>query len=431
MATVRIPNPEDDKVEIVVERTGVSLDTWADYAINSDFFTPTDGWSFTLGDGRAETIPQFIVAGDKIQIFVNGLPQCTGYVDSVDPHAEKGGGSTWTVQGRDLLAQAVDGCIDPRNQFKPSMTLGDVVDKALGPFFEGIIFTTDNAENVNVMTGQTKGKKYSKTTTTKRGKQRGGKVLKGYDVDMLKPHPSEGAFAFAQRIANRHGLWIWLAGDGQSVIVGHPRIEPGQCEVLLSLTRTVANSQQNNIVSGGTKVDLTDQPSCIIADAASGGGTFGRSKTIARMVNPLTGYDIDGNLQPSVAKVFENYTAGVTEVEHEGYPVLRNFTPIGIARPLWLHDEESHTIEELEGFIRREMSTRLRKAVVGRYRVEGHGQIVDGAFVPWAIDSQVHVKDDQSGVDEVMWIQARTFHRGRTGGTYTDLTLIRLSSLEF
>ncbi len=426
------PSPEDDIVEISCRRTGKAVSNWSSYECSSNFFAATDGWSFTVGNENIQKVREAASVGDRIQIKVNGLVQCTGFIDSAHPRAEVGSGSVWTFEGRDLLAPAVDGCIDPRTQIKPSMTLQDVLEASLSPFFPGSIkFTEDNLANLNVMTGQTKGEKYSKTTVTKRGKVRGGKALKAYTVDMLKPHMSEGAFAFAQRIANRFGLWIWLAADGASIVVGHPRIEPGQDNLPFRLSRIAGDPSQNNIISGGCDVDMTDQPSCIIADAASGGGTFGRSKTVARIANPLTAYDEDGFLRKEVSDLFAKY-ANATEIIHEAYPKLRNVVDTGVARPLWLHDEESHNEEQLEGYIRRELSLRLRKAVVGRYRVMGHGQRINGKFVPWAIDSQVYVQDEQSGIYEKMWIQSRKFHRGAgTSGTFTDLEVIRLSSLEF
>lgn len=426
------PQPEEDIVELSCQRTGKSISNWSSYECSSNFFTPTDGWSFTVGNENILKVREAVSVGDRIQIKVNGHIQCTGFVDSVHPRAEVGSGSTWSFEGRDLLAPAVDAGIDPRTQIKPTMTLQDVLEAAISPFFPGSIeFTEDNLANLNVMTGQTKGKKYSKTTTTPRGKQRGGKLLKAYGVDMLKPHMSESAFEFAQRIANRFGLAIWLSADGASVVVGHPRIEAGQETVPFRLSRISSDGSQNNIISGGCDIDMTDQPSCIIADAASGGGTFGRSKTIARIANPLTAYDEDGFLLPEVSALFAKY-ANATEFVHTSYPKLRNVVDTRVSRPLWLHDEESHTEDQLEGYIRRELSLRLRRAVVGHYRAMGHGQRIDGKFTPWAIDTQVYVQDEQSGVDEMMWLQSRKFHRGAgSSGTYTDLELIRLGSLEF
>lgn len=427
-------NPESDIVELICERTGKAISHWSEYSCSSNFFTPTDGWSFTVGEENIQRVREAVTVGDKIRIAVNGIVQCTGYVDSLESHAEVGAGSIWTYEGRDALAMAVDGCIDPRVHFKASMTLEDVVRGALEPFFEGssIEFQIDNDANQNVLTGQTKGKKYSKTTRTKRGKVRGGKALRKYTVDQLKPHMGEGAFAFATRIANRFGLWIWCSADGEKIVVGHPSIEPGQGDgIPYRLTRISSNPSQNNIKSGGVKIDLTEQPSCIIADGASGGGTFGHSKVMARIVNPFTGYDADGFVEDSVSEVFAKYSKAM-EIIHEGYPSLHNYKSIGIARPVWLHDEESHNEEQLEGFIRRELSLRLRKAVVARYRVMGHGQMVGGSFAPWTVDTQVYVQDEQSGIDEMMWVQSRRFFRAAgTSGSYTDIELIRLSSVEF
>jgi prophage tail gpP-like protein len=98
-------------------------------------------------------------------------------------------------------------------------------------------------------------------------------------------------------------------------------------------------------------------------------------------------------------------------------------------RPLFLHDEESKTQEQLNFFVKRTMSELLRKSLVCHYTVEGHGQNVDGVFVPWDIDRVVEVHDEPGGVDERMWIIGRTFEKSRSGGTFTRLELVRLYSI--
>jgi hypothetical protein len=43
----------------------------------------------------------------------------------------------------------------------------------------------------------------------------------------------------------------------------------------------------------------------------------------------------------------------------------------------------------------------------------------------------VKVHDEVAGVDEILWVLGRTFHKSRSGGTSTSLELIRLDSLAY
>jgi len=69
----------------------------------------------------------------------------------------------------------------------------------------------------------------------------------------------------------------------------------------------------------------------------------------------------------------------------------------------------------------------MGRAVEATYVVEGHA--INGA--PWCVDTCVHVTDEIAGLDEDMWVQARTFAKSRSGGTSTTLKLIRKHTLDF
>lgn len=428
---------EDDLVELRIVDKNIAIRKWIEYTFDSQFLTPTDGWSFTLGaETFGESLKNSVVPGAKVQLAVNGVVLSTGYIDSVEKHASKDSGTEWVIEGRDVMAFAVDGCIDPTLRFKPTMNLSDVLIGALGPFgwsSEGAFAINDEYDG-NVLTAQIRGQKRTKVRVSKRGKVSGGKPLKKYGVDQLRPQNGEGAFRFAARIAERHGLWIWPSADGEKLIVDRPDNEGIQPEhIKYNLYRREQGSGKSvaNIQSGGAKWDFTDQPTAIIADGAgSGGGTFGYSPIRARMVNPITGVDSQGFLLDSVSQAFAKFPTA-QEVVHEGYPKVSAFVPTGINRVLFMHDDESHTQDQLEGFIRREMSLRLRKALVGNYVVQGHTQKVDDWSIPWTVGTYVNVDDDVSDVHEVMWVEGRTLHKNRNGGTFTSLKLIRTNTLEF
>jgi hypothetical protein len=82
-----------------------------------------------------------------------------------------------------------------------------------------------------------------------------------------------------------------------------------------------------------------------------------------------------------------------------------------------MHDEESKTQEQLNNFCRRQMSLFLRKSLTASYTLEGHGQMVNGQFVPFLVDTVVDVQDEVGDLNERMWIQSVDYSKSRSSGT--------------
>jgi hypothetical protein len=173
------------------------------------------------------------------------------------------------------------------------------------------------------------------------------------------------------------------------------------------------------------KFDGASQPSVIIADGFSGGGEFGKGRIKAFGINPYFGFDKDGFVLDSVLDVIKPYPDAI-QVVFVTQPFPRR-TPEVAARPMFVHDDESKTAEQLENFVRREMALLQHRSLVAHYTVTGHVQ--DGKV--WTVDTVVDVDDEISGVQERMYVLSRTFNKSRQGGTTTDLELVRLGSIDF
>ncbi len=418
-------NPEGDVVTLRVN--GVELNRWTQYSFNSNFETPTDAWSFTIADDEmTDSIVRAIYPGARVELSVNGLVQGHGFIDEIAATAERNSGTEWKISGRDTLSPVVDSHIDPRVQFKPGDTLEDIIERAFDGFgFEDFYF--DNEANRAVMLGKSKP---SKATKPGKKKGRGGKK-----TNPLRPNQHEGCFAFAARIAERHGLWIWATADGTGIVVDQP--EYGQAPS----HRLFRNSRDSNILTGGPTYSVKDQPSVIVADGVGGGGEGQHSKLRVLCANPITGINPDGTPTALVQSI-KLQNADAKEVFFDTSTLARdrfslqdpNVRQVAVAagRPLYMHDESSRTIEELEAYVRREMSAKLRHYLTVPYHVEGHGLYDEaGTFTPFAVDTIVEVDDQATGFRGALWCIGRTFTKSRGGGTETSLDLIMPGALQY
>lgn len=448
----------DDNDEVVVEfpSIGARIDRWKSYSYNSEFLTPTDGWSFTFGDDEtSDEILRQVEVGQRLTLRVNGVVQGDGYIDDVDARASRRGFEV-TISGRDLLAPVIDSHIEPSQTFKAGMTLADILLAIFKPF--GFTeFALDNDANRDALKGSKRG-----TKVTKGGKKKGPRPLKSFVQHQLKPYPCEGAFAFAARLAQRHGLWIWLGADNKTIIVATPDFEQEPSARIVRRRGTAGIA--NTVLDGTVRRSLSDQPSCIVATGRGGGGENPRSgmrviaingivradteavlsrfkggvavdhfesnrkiaegaKTVAPIA-PLNDRDFDMRDDPYIVPILKRYPGAKVVV------VGQNFATrylVAQARPIYLQDDESTTLDQIEYFARREIALRQRKSFEANYTVQGH--VADGQA--WTVDTIVDVQDDVLGIHEPLYVLGRTLHKTRGGGTTTDLHLIRPGTLVF
>lgn len=379
------------------------------YEYNQNFLSPSDESHFELAERELSAEDgDALVPGSKVEVLSDGHPQSSAILDSVESNLDSSGGSVVRLECRDRLSNAVDAQADPRLTFKPGQTVIDLVETVFGDF--GFTdFDYDNAANRNVITGRIYGDPTSKK----------GKPLKSYVLHEESPYPNEGAFAFASRVCQRFGLWIWLEADGKTVVVSRPDFDQLPRYGLQHVYG--AGSQSNNIDRGHFKKSRQEQPSLIYASGFGSGGNFAKSRLRAGIVNPVVNA-LNTTTRLSVYK----------DVHFTFPPSLTPQFPIfveGYARPAYLYDAESHTQEQLEAYVRRELSLRLRKALTARYEFMGHK--INGQ--PVAVDTMINLNDQRPTVrwNGPLWVLGRRFSKTAQSGTRTTLELILPGSLEF
>jgi prophage tail gpP-like protein len=441
----------DDQVELLIPGTGERVQFWTSYSHDSEFLTPTDGWS--LGTADKSIIPALrakLRPGTEVQFVVNGLVQATGIVDHPNLKGGRSGGHTATFAGRDKLSPVVDAVCDPKWVFKPTMTMGDVFQKVFGPFGFALFSTTD-IFNRRALTGVNPAKAGQRVVTPAANVADGTyqdtpsgqaafvangnvihydavtelydptapKSLQSMTFDQMKPHDGEGCFEFCARLVKRFGYQIWLNAAGDTVIVSAPDFDsPAPYRIVQRDGFTDAEDYDGSF-------DYADQPCVIIAYGTGGGGVNDRATIKCAMVNELTGATRDGFARDDVQAAINKYPgARVLPIRPELLPYSVEWAG-RTTRPLYLKDEESKNIGQLEAFVRRQMAQRQKRALTVTYTVRGHTR----NDVPWHVNSLVDIDDDVLDIHEPLWCIGRTFTKGRDG-TRTKLTLIRRHTMD-
>lgn len=413
-----IDQPEDGSITIRLPYAGsasnpqVEYSHFLSYRYQQSFLSPSDQWSFTLATDELSPSDQAaLIEGARVEVSIDDQGQAIGFIDEVKCHGNREAGAVTTITGFDWLHPTVQSHIDPGIKFKPSQTLEYLLEQVFEPFGMKVL-SIDNITNRNAITGRIYGSPRSKK----------GKPLKSYSLHRTQPYPNESAFAFASRVSQRFGLWIWPAADGQTVIVGQPDFDqPSRYSVRLKNDGT----QANNVIDWDVTSARGDQPSIIFASGSGGGGEFAQSTLRGYIVNPLLVSpiaDVD-----ALVKRYPGIIQAAVPLPALGSAISSVPVPLGAMRPLYLHDPESHDNAELQAYLRRELSHCMRRSLSAKYTIEGHrlgGQ-------PIAIDTMIDVDDDLSNTHLPLWILEREFMKDLGGGTKTTFSGIRPGTLAF
>lgn len=458
---------------------GQEISIWKEYSYTSDFLSPTDNWRFVVGNETlTDELLNLLVPGNKVEFFIDGIKQSAGYIDIIDASGNRAtGANTIVVEGRDTFAPVVDSQIDPLHKYPEKYPLDKLILDVLEPFnFKTI--EIDNAANVEV-------KARLASDLLKPRKHRGNRPdLRRFPVPKKKPQHNDSFFNFLSRITQRYGLWMWPTVDGDGVVVSSPDYDQDPKYEI----RRKRNGAANNIQSGGIRKDSTEQPTFISCTGDIPAVTHEHAKMRVVIDNPyVVGLGLGqsfaeylssdvgrgaspesiaatrndaiksskelllletrdkqdekfGHLQYSASQEKQTFNeflvrthkevvAGSkwTEVIKVKPIVLNNVYASKVARPRFLRDGDSHTIEELRFFARRQLSLCIRKAYVGRYRMAGHklnGNIVN-------VDTIIDIDDEQCRHKGPMWIQSVTFSMSRTQGATMDIVTLPINALQF
>ena len=402
---------ELDNVVIKLPEFNKVITNWQTYSFNQNFLKPTSEWQFTIGDENAQSMIDLLVPGTKVQLVINDLIQCTGFIDKktikADPNPR--GGTNLVIQGRDIMAKVVESNINPQLRFSVQLSLFKIIEKALAPLGIDTIYTSDDL-NFNTITG-------NKRSIDPDSDELNQKYLK-----QLKPNFGQSTFAFIDQILKRFGFMMWAAADGSGVIIGKPnfKLDPLHHITLLK----DKNNVSNNVKYSNSVIDLTGQPAIIIAKGVAGGEDADYNATNCIIINELIGLDDDGIPIPEIQDIlaqYQQFGSKILPLRQELIDVRKSIKGRTITGPMYVKDDEAQTSEQLQKFLIREMALRQQKIYNLDYMVVGHTQ----NEIPWAVNSIVSVKDEIQGIEEKMWVIEKTFSKSYSEGTTTQIKLIK------
>lgn len=397
----------------------VVFDRFLEYDYAEEYLSPSDSFYFDVDEKElSPTDAAALAPGSVVQVLNGGNVQSVGIIDDVEANVDRGAGSVVHVTCRDQMSLAVDAQLDPRQRFTPSMTLADVLVACYGPL--GFTdFQIDNAANRNIITGQVYGTATSATGSGKRASPQGAKALKNFVLHQEKPYPNEGVFAFTSRVSQRFGLWIRPGATAGQLIVAKPDFDQ-QPRYGIQHALTAPGNLSNNIERGTFRKSRQEQPSILYASGFGGGGDFPKSKLKAGIVNPVVDSD-----NSAIIDAYPDVKLLEVPAVSAAFPPLIEAK----ARPAFLYDPESHSTEQLNAYLQRELSLRMRKALTARYQIMGH--VLNGQSI--AVDTIVNVNDQRPTVRWAgnLWVIARRFSKNAREGTRTTIECILPGALAF
>lgn len=411
MSLFDVTNPVLGEMTIRVTNgsQAVEFTRFLEYQYRENYLEASDSTTFTIDQKEvSKRDASVLVPGAVVEPCINGHVQSRSILDEVTSTYSADDGSIVHCACRDWLSVAVDGNVDPQVRFVPSMSLLDLVVTAYKTVNPNIQIVADAIANKNVITGRIYGQK-----TTKKGKP-----IQHLVLGQEKPYPNEGLFAFTSRVAQRFGLWIRPYTDGQTISVAAPDF--GQAPRYGICHAYDERRIQNNVERGSFTLSRKDQPSVIYASGFGDGGNFAKSRLRAGIVNLTVSAD-----NSAIFAAYQDVPLVAIDPISAAFPTLSE----GAARPAFLYDPESHTQDQLEAFLRRELSLRMRKALTARYEIMGHE--LNGQ--PIAVDTICGVLDQQSTAQwsGPLWVLAREFRKSAKSGARSTIELILPNSIQF
>ena len=194
-----------DNNKLTLAISGYEHRDWERYSIDSDFFTPADGWSLSLGI-PATAIPDYVKPWAEVQVRLGTDVILTGRVDAVRRRLAKGT-HTLELHGRDRAGILLD-CSAPILA-RRELTLEEICTTYLRPL--GI-------DRIEVQ-----GKDTRKKVTVE---------------------PGMSAWEALERAAELAGLWPWFTADGVLKVAAPDYSRAVDAELILE----AEDGKKNNVI---------------------------------------------------------------------------------------------------------------------------------------------------------------------------------------
>jgi prophage tail gpP-like protein len=419
-----------------IEVGSVFLDAWTSYSFQSDLFTAADSFRLSLGVGtsssrelrktvdrlqalmKPETALKLWIGSGKARAL-----QAVGIVDGCEIANDADGGTTLTVQGRDPARHLIGSAADPK-LYEKNDTLLSVARRAVALW--GIEVTADHVAGRDLRQARVRKDKLRRLQDkarslgippkymsekiaasidkgtidlddfaaaarfeqiNERERRRGAltviapglSTLQIYQLRVkdIRPQSGETVWEYLDRHAQRNGLLMQMDPQGRLVFCG---LQYDQAPSYRLVRRIEGARSENNIISGGRRLDAGDVYKTVLV--------YGRAKGDDKTRSAFKGRAVDA------AMPFE--------------------------KTLLLHDNSIKSRDDAQTRAEYELAKSRQGADALEYTVAGHS--ADGLV--FATDTIAHIEDQVAGINGPYYVTARTFTRSTQTGPMTQLKLV-------
>lgn len=381
-------------VALFTGTAGMRLDTWDRYDVVQDMLQAGSPWAFSLYKSSAaqsawEELRAGLVLGDLLSFSIDGAVQMNGRLEQIRQRVSRAEGSGLAISGRDLAGLALSWDADPTVRLK-GLPLGECLAALFRPL--GILpqigAGVDDAREVQ--------------NGTRRGARASTAAHPRHVVDYAHPRPGEKVWQVAEAICRRLGYLLWVApseGRTLAVIVGTPAYNDPPRYALRRVFDGAGNvTDDSNILDSDHDVNLRDVPTDVTVYTGSARGDAVSARSAAALANGFLldpantgGYALDALVQ----------------------------------QPRHVHAQRARDLAGGQREAQRILADANAKLRTYTCTAQGHGQVIEGETLLYAVNSMATVQDDETRIREDMLITRVQFSGSRSGsdGTRTHLTL--------
>ncbi len=408
----------NDLVEVKID--GKTLLVCTGYDVKHAFFTSAPNvWAVRVGySGPPGKLIKLGRPRTKIELYVGGLLQETGWTDGPEVESDSSGGTVVTIHGRDRMAELHDARVLKDTSFK-NLSYGDLTQAVLGEALGSyeLVISGGNRANRMASTGSTTRSAPVDPAAPDDVKA----ALTAPQGRTLRAKSSEKWFDFLKHQLDRAGLFLITGAAGEFILCA-PNVD--QRPMFRIIREAGGTRNRVAVVKAKFKNLATGRSTVYQIHGRGGGGTTASPGVhipdgVADDIRPAL-------LEAAAAAGGGRRMAGIyvdQEMVDWGYPLTR----------VWSHKDPKCAGPAQADFLARFHCAHDRRAGWSLiYTVPGHTwpAIGGGERLTWAIDTMVEIVDDEYDIHGNFWIESVDFKRDGNG-TSTDLHLMRPGDLVF
>ena len=356
-----------------------------DYAVRVSVLQQPASFSVRLSgrDGSAELL-QALPNNTKFQLFVGLLPQFTGYTDAQTGNGSNGSTAV-TIKGRDVIGKLFSNDVNAEQSFT-NVTYKRVVEAALNNVgLDATKVIVENSKNKEIRTGFRVREVAVPIVSSEVVRTDGSAVVK----HVVRAKLGESWLDFVRRHIAKAGLFVWCDFEG-NIVLSSPN--PNQTPLFQWVRERGTLNGRVNVFDAQYLNDTTNRFSEVVIYARNGGRHSGRGKL------------------------------------HGGF-VDQEMVDLGIEQLKVYRDVNVTSVKEAEFYARRKIAEANRASFHLSYTFSGHtAPALYGGRGVISPDTVVHIKDDEFGINERMYIESVEY---KSPPQTTTVTLMRLKDLIF